>query len=90
MGYKNNNAGESRATAEAAKQRPVDEIRFGACKVVVWSNETKNGTMLNFVPVRIYKTDDGEWKETQSLGAGDLLAMAEALREAWRKATIPD
>ena len=87
MGYKKK-GGDSRS--DESKQRPLDEVRFGSCKVVVWSNETKNGHMLNFVPVRIYKTDDGEWKETQSLGVGDLLAMAEALKEAWRKANTPD
>lgn len=89
MGYKKA-GGQHRPSAEASKQRPVDEIRFGAVKVVVWSNETKNGPMLNFVPVRIYKSDDGEWKESQSLGVGDLLPMAEALTEAWRKAATPD
>lgn len=90
MGYNNKSGGGSGNRPTESKQRPVDEVRFGACKVVVWSNETKNGAMLNFVPVRLYKGEDGEWKETQSLGVGDLLVMAEALKEAWRKANTPD
>ena len=70
-------------------ERPTFEVRFGRVKVVVWRNQTKNGDMLNFKPVRIYK-DGEEWKETQSLGLGDLLPMAEALREAFRRANSQD
>lgn len=68
--------------------RPVDEVRFGRCKVVVWVNKTQHGDMLNFVPTRLYK-DGEEWKESPSLGVAELLPMAEALREAFRRATSP-
>ncbi len=68
--------------------RPVDEVRFGRCKVVVWANQTQNGEMLNFVPTRLYK-DGEDWKESPSLGVAELLPMAEALREAFRRATSP-
>ena len=79
----------STSTDTAATGRPIDEVRFGRVKVVVWRNKTASGDMFNFKPVRIYK-DGEEWKETQSLGVGDLLPMAEALREAFRRATSPD
>ena len=75
---------------EQKANRPIDEVRFGSCKVVVWKNETKNGQMLNFTIARLYKEKDGdEWKETQSLGVHDLLPMAEALRESFRRAISP-
>ena len=69
-------------------ERPIDEVRFGRCKVVVWLNKTQNGDMLNFVPTRLYK-DGEEWKESTSLGVAELLPMAEALREAFRRASSP-
>ncbi len=65
-------------------ERPIDEVRFGRCKVVVWVNHTQNGDMLNFVPTRLYK-DGEDWKESPSLGVTDLLPMAEALCEAFRR-----
>lgn len=89
MGYETDRGDNSRTTAREPKPRPIDEVRFGKVKVVVWRNETKNGDMLNFRPVRIYK-DGEEWKETQSLGLADLLPMAKALEEAYRRAATPD
>ena len=70
-------------------ERPVDEVRSGRVKVVVWRNQTRNGEMLNFRPVRIYKDGD-DWKETPSLGIADLLPMAEALRESFRRANATE
>ena len=73
------------------KERPVDEVRFGRVKVVVWKNQTAKGDMLSFVPVKLYRQDgDDQWKETNNLGVGDLLPMAEALREAYRRAALAD
>jgi hypothetical protein len=46
--------------------------------------------MLNFTIARLYKEKESdEWKETQSLGVHDLLPMAEALRESFRRASSP-
>ena len=66
--------------------RPVDEIRFGRCKIVVWLNKSEKGDMLNFVPSRLFK-DGEDWKESSSFGVADLLPLAEALREAFRRAS---
>ena len=89
MGYETDRGENSRTETQESKQRPVDEVRFGRVKIVVWKNQTKNGDMLSFKPVRIYK-DGEEWKETQSLGIGDLLPMAMALEEAFRRASSPN
>jgi len=86
MSYSSSGGSDDRAKAKA--ERPIDEVRFGRCKVVVWLNKTQNGDMLNFVPTRLYK-DGEEWKESTSLGVGELLPMAEALREAFRRASSP-
>ena len=86
MGYSNSGGSENRSSSKT--ERPVDEIRFGRCKVVVWLNKTQNGDMLNFVPSRIYR-DGEEWKESTSFGVTDLLPLAEVLREAYRRASAP-
>lgn len=86
MSYSSSDGPQDRPQPKA--ERPVDEVRFGRCKVVVWLNKTQNGEMLNFVPTRLYK-DGEEWKESPSLGVAELLPMAEALREAYRRATSP-
>lgn len=60
---------------------PVHEIRFGYVKVVIWENDTSNGTRYNVTVARLYKDDD-EWKETSSFGRDDLLVLAKALDHA--------
>tara|TARA_R110002072_G_scaffold121342_2_gene255037 strand:+ start:8309 stop:8581 length:273 start_codon:yes stop_codon:yes gene_type:complete len=86
MSYSSSGGPEDRN--KSTNERPIDEVRFGRCKVVVWANKTQNGDMLNFVPTRLYK-DGEEWKESPSLGVAELLPMAEALCEAFRRATSP-
>ena len=54
----------------------------------MWLNKTQNGDMLNFVPTRLYR-DGEEWKESYSFGVAELLPLAEALREAFRRASSP-
>ena len=54
-----------------AKQSPVHEIRLGAVKATIWSNETSVGTRHNVTLCRIYKDGD-EWKQTASFGRDDL------------------
>ena len=61
--------------------KPVHEIRYGHVKVLVWQNETANGTRHNVTVSRIYKADD-EWKETSSFGRDDLLLLAKAVNQA--------
>lgn len=86
MSYNSSGGHDDRTKAKA--ERPIDEVRFGRCKVVVWLNKSQNGDMLNFVPTRLYK-DGEEWKESNSFGVAELLPLAEALREAFRRASSP-
>ncbi len=60
---------------------PVREIRYGYIKVLVWANETTNGTRYNVTVARLYK-DGEEWKETSSFGRDDLLLLAKTLDQA--------
>lgn len=65
---------------KASKNQPVQEIRIGAIKAVIWANKvSNNGTMHSVVPVRIYRDDAGQWHETHSLGRDELLTAAKVL-----------
>ena len=57
------------------KNKPQHEIRFGQFKATIWLNETDNGSRHSVTLKKAYKVDD-EWKETQSFGKNDLLAVA--------------
>ena len=49
----------------------------------MWRNTGERGTYYTATPQRSYRQGDDAWKETDSLGQDDLLAMAELLREAY-------
>jgi hypothetical protein len=57
------------------KAGPVHEVRLGAIKASIWSNETSVGTRHNVTVARLYKDDD-EWKQSESFGRDDLLVLA--------------
>jgi hypothetical protein len=65
--------------------QPAHKIRFGVLQVTIWRNiNTDKGTSwYSVVPSRSYKNGDETWKETDSLGQDDLLAMAELHRQAF-------
>ena len=58
--------------------RPFYVVRRGLLKVVVWENQTTNGTMFSTQLIRVYK-DGEEWKESHSLNREDLLHAAKML-----------
>lgn len=61
---------------------PVHTVRFGSVKAVVWENVTQRGTMYNVTVARSYRDDKGDWQESSSFGADDLLPLAKALDTA--------
>ncbi|OWK35451.1 hypothetical protein [Fimbriiglobus ruber] len=67
---------------------PAIKFRDGTLQVTIWRNTGDKGTYYSATPARSYKSGDDAWKQTESLTADDLLAMAELLREAytWIKA----
>jgi hypothetical protein len=66
-------------------QQPAHKIRVGVLQATIWRNHSieKGTTWYSVVPSRSYKNGDDTWKETESLGFDDLLAMAELLRQAY-------
>ena len=64
-------------------KKPVEEIRQGRVKAVIWENETDSGIRHNVTVARIYK-DGEDWKESTSFGRDDLPLLQEVLHEAWK------
>jgi hypothetical protein len=74
-------------STETAARRPVDTAKVGSVEIAIWRNQGTNGDFFTAsAPVIRYKDDkSGEWKDSNSYGPLDLLALAEAAREASTK-----
>jgi hypothetical protein len=63
------------------KSKPVEEIRIGSIKAAIWRNEGEQGenrqpqVRFNVTFQRIYRTNEGEWRSTDSFGRDDLLIL---------------
>jgi hypothetical protein len=68
--------------------QPAHKVRDGVLQATIWRNQGERGPYYSVNLSRSYRQGDETWKETDSLNADDLLAMAELLREAyaWIKA----
>lgn len=62
--------------------QPAHKIRFGTLAVTIWRNRSEKGIWYSVNPSRSYRKGDDLWRETDSLGADDLLAMSKLLSEA--------
>jgi hypothetical protein len=62
--------------------KPAHKIRIGALQVTFWRNTGEKGAWYSVNPARSYKQGDDTWRETDSLGFDDLLAMAKLLDQA--------
>ena len=62
--------------------QPAHKIRIGTLQVTIWRNHGEKGNWYSVIPSRSYKKGDDAWKETDSLGFDDLLAMGKLLDQA--------
>jgi len=62
--------------AEAARPKPVHEVRLGRVKAAVWANETEHGVRFSVTLARIYKDAAGNWQRSDSFGREDLPLVA--------------
>ena len=62
--------------------KPVHTVRHRSIKATIWKNETSNGPMYNVTVLRSYRDDNGEWKDSQSIGYDDLMNVAALMYEA--------
>ncbi|AGA31687.1 hypothetical protein [Singulisphaera acidiphila] len=61
---------------------PAHKLRIGVLQATIWRNTNDKGTWYSVTPQRSYKQGDETWKETDSLGFDDILAMAKLLDQA--------
>jgi hypothetical protein len=61
---------------------PAHKLRIGVLQATIWRNTSEKGTWYSVTPSRSYKQGDETWRETDSLGFDDLLAMAKLLDQA--------
>ncbi len=61
--------------------KPAHEIRNGAVKVTIWSNEDQNKTRYSVTVSRSYKSGE-EWKQTTSFFKSHLSKLTAALDQA--------
>ena len=59
-------------------RKPVHKLKDGTIELAVWQNEGDNGPFYTVTHKRSYKQKD-EWKDSDSYGQGDLLALAKLL-----------
>ena len=59
-------------------EKPAHKLRDGVLEVAVWRNDGDKGPWYSVTTSRSYKQDD-EWKQTDSFGQDDLLALAKLL-----------
>ena len=63
------------------KAKPAHKLRSGALTVTIWKNESDKGPWHSVTPSRSFKQGE-EWKESDSYGYDDLLALAKLLDQA--------
>jgi hypothetical protein len=61
--------------------KPVQNLRLGALQAAVWANQHEGRTYYNVTFTRSYKDGD-EWKESDSFGRDDLLALSKLADQA--------
>ncbi|MEP0505208.1 MAG: hypothetical protein ABJD13_12020 [Paracoccaceae bacterium] len=61
---------------------PANTLRDGNLKATIWQNEGDKGAYYSTTFSRIYKDDQGEYREAQSFSSNDLLRISELARQA--------
>ncbi len=63
--------------------KPVHEVRLGRIRASVWLNtNSKQESWYSVTLTRGYKDQQGQWKNSHSLGLDDLLVAGEVLKQA--------
>lgn len=65
-----------------APNRPVIDLRIGAVRAAIWANDHDGETYHTTSFSRLYKTEEGEWRDTVSFRRDDLLPLAKLADQA--------
>lgn len=61
------------------KQKPEHEIRLGKIRATIWGNPTENGIRYSITMSKLYKNEEGNWRDSTSFGREDLLLLAKVV-----------
>lgn len=61
---------------------PSMTLRDGTLKAAIWRNESQNGAFHSVTVSRGYKDKEGNWKDTNTFRAQDMLGLSELMRSA--------
>jgi hypothetical protein len=64
------------------KPKPVTTLRCSSIKASIWKNEAMKGPFYNVTVARLYKGQDGVWKNSESFGLADLDALVAVAQQA--------
>lgn len=64
-----------------SENKPEATIRDGNLKATIWRNEGERGPFFNVTISKTYRDQNGELRDTHSLGSDDLLRASELTRE---------
>lgn len=62
------------------KSRPTESLREGPLKAAIWRNEGQNGDYHTVTLARSYKDKEGNWQDTGTFRAKDMLSLSELAR----------
>lgn len=68
------------------QNRPTETIRDSNLKATIWRNDGEKGAYHTVNLARTYKDDQGNYHDTGSFRAGDMLGLAELARQAHYRA----
>lgn len=72
--------------ATEKNQQPVVKLRCYPVQAAIWRNETKNGPFHTVTFSRVYKDDNGDYKDTSSFSGPELLLLAHLAPKAYDRA----
>lgn len=62
---------------------PIHHVRLGRISAAIWETSDENGEPRRYVTLdKSYTDNAGDWQHTSCFSAPDLLAVAEAARQA--------
>jgi hypothetical protein len=82
MAHSNAQRADAPDESQSAARRPVDTARVGNVEIAVWRNQGSGGEFYTASSPTIRYKEGDQWKDGSSYGQLDLLALAEAAREA--------
>jgi hypothetical protein len=59
-----------------SKNRPIEELKIGRVRAAVWKNESESGPYFSVTFSKLYKDQEGNWKDTTSYTRDDLMLVA--------------